>query len=135
NKGKGRVAVAFGGDGSCNQGTVFEAMNLAVVLKLPVIFVFENNGYSEHTGFAYAVGSGDLAARSRAFGMPATKAGGADFFSVYEATREAVERARDGGGPSTLEFAICRFYGHVEGDPQRYRGKGEVQRLRDTMDC
>jgi pyruvate dehydrogenase E1 component alpha subunit len=135
NAGKGGVAVAFGGDGSCNQGTVFEAMNLAVVLKVPAIFVFENNGYSEHTGFSYAVGSHDIAARSAAFGMPAVKADGADFFSVYEATREAVERARNGGGPTTLEFAICRYYGHVEGDPQRYRGKGEVQRLRQTMDC
>jgi pyruvate dehydrogenase E1 component alpha subunit len=135
NKGDGGVAVAFGGDGSCNQGTVFEAMNLAVVLKVPAIFVFENNGYSEHTGVAYAVGSGDVAARAAAFGMPAIKADGSDFFSVYEATREAVERARSGGGPTTLELAICRFYGHVEGDPQRYRGKGEVQRLRENLDC
>ena len=61
----GRVSVAFGGDGSCNQGTVFEAMNLAVVLQVPAIFVFEDNGYSEHTGMAYAVGSKDIAARTR----------------------------------------------------------------------
>jgi TPP-dependent pyruvate/acetoin dehydrogenase alpha subunit len=104
NAGEGRVAVAFGGDGSCNQGTVFEAMNMAVVLKAPAIFVFENNGYSEHTGVSYAVGSGDITERSRAFGMPATKADGADFFSVYEATREAVERARNGGGPSEAQL-------------------------------
>jgi len=71
--GKGRVSVAFGGDGSCNQGTVFEAMNLAVVLQAPVIFVFENNGYSEHTGASYAVGSKDITARSRGFGMPAER--------------------------------------------------------------
>ena len=135
NAGNGRVAVAFGGDGSCNQGTVFEAMNMAVVLKAPVLFVFENNGYSEHTGVSYAVGSGDSSARSAAFGMPAIKADGSDFFSVYEATCEAVERARNGGGPSSLEFAICRYYGHAEGEPQRYRGKGEVARLRETMDC
>ena len=70
-RGEGRVSVAFGGDGSCNQGTVFEAMNMAVVLQAPAIFVFENNGYSEHTGASYAVGSKDIAARSRGFGMPA----------------------------------------------------------------
>ena len=57
NRGQGNVSVAFGGDGSCNQGTVFEAMNMAVVLKVPALFVFENNGYSEHTGADYAVGS------------------------------------------------------------------------------
>ncbi|HXW10368.1 MAG TPA: thiamine pyrophosphate-dependent dehydrogenase E1 component subunit alpha, partial [Steroidobacteraceae bacterium] len=59
NRGDGKVSVGFGGDGSCNQGTVFEAMNMAVVLKVPAIFVFENNGYSEHTGCDYAVGSKD----------------------------------------------------------------------------
>ena len=118
-----------------NQGTVFEAMNLAVVLKVPTIFVFENNGYSEHTAFEYAVGSGDIAGRAEAFGMPAIKADGADFFSVYDATKQAVERARKGEGPATLEFAICRFYGHVEGDPQNYRGPDEVKNLRETMDC
>ncbi len=61
--GRNRVSVAFSGDGACNQGTTFEAMNLAVVLKLPVLFVFENNHYSEHTGVSYAVGSNDIAAR------------------------------------------------------------------------
>ncbi len=135
NQGKDRVTLSFGGDGSCNQGTVFEAMNLAVVLKVPTIFVFENNGYSEHTAFEYAVGSGDIAGRAEAFGMPAIKADGADFFSVCDATQQAVERARKGEGPSTLEFAICRYYGHVEGDPQNYRGPDEVKNLRETMDC
>lgn len=132
---KGQVAVSFGGDGSCNQGTVFEAMNLAVVLKVPVIFIFENNGYSEHTGVSYAVGSGDIAARSAAFGMPAVKVDGSDFFAVFDATSKAVAHARAGGGPTTLELTTCRYYGHVEGDPQRYRGKGEIQRLREDMDC
>src|SRR5512140_1487523 len=81
-RGEGHVSVAFGGDGSCNQGTVFEAMNLAVVLQAPAIFVFENNGYSEHTGASYAVGSKDITARSRGFGMPAERVDGSDFFAV-----------------------------------------------------
>ena len=134
-RGEGRVSVAFGGDGSCNQGTVFEAMNMAVVLQAPTIFVFENNGYSEHTGASYAVGSKDIAARSRAFGMPAETVDGSDFFAVYEAMLRALARARDGGGPSAIEATTTRFYGHFEGDPQKYRAKDEVARQRETMDC
>lgn len=135
NRNDGTVSVAFGGDGSANQGTVFEALNLAVVLKVPAIFVFENNGYSEHTGAAYAVGSGDIAARTRAFGMPAEKCDGADFFAVYEAMGRAVEHARAGRGPAAIEPQITRFYGHFEGDPQLYRAKDEVRTQRETMDC
>jgi len=134
-KGNRQVSVAFGGDGSANQGTVFEAMNMAVVLKVPVIFILENNGYSEHTGAAYAVGSRDLAARSRAFGMAAECVDGADYHAVYEAMGRAVARAKRGEGPTTIEAAITRYYGHFEGDPQNYRAKDEVARLRETMDC
>jgi acetoin:2,6-dichlorophenolindophenol oxidoreductase subunit alpha len=130
-----RVSVAFGGDGSCNQGTVFEAMNLAVVLRAPVIFVFENNGYSEHTGASYAVGSKDIAGRARGFGMAAEVCDGADFFAVYEAAARAVARGRAGEGPSAIEAKITRYYGHFEGDPQLYRAKDEVKRLRESMDC
>lgn len=135
NRGNKNVSVAFGGDGSCNQGTVFEAMNLAVVLKVPTIFVIEDNGYSEHTGASYSVGSKDIAARSRAFGMPAERVDGADFFAVYEAMGRAVDRAHRGEGPSTIEATITRYYGHFEGDPQNYRAKDEVAQLRETMDC
>src|ERR1700691_2925211 len=78
--GTGTLAVSFTGDGGSNQGTVFEAMNLAVVLQLPAIFVFENNGYGEYTGASYAVGSRDIAGRAAGFGMPATKVSGDDFF-------------------------------------------------------
>ncbi len=135
NRGQGRVSVAFGGDGSCNQGTVFEAMNLAVVLQAPAIFVFENNGYSEHTGASYAVGSKDIARRAEGFGMPAEKVDGSDFFCVDEAMQRSLQRARSGGGPSTIEATTTRFYGHFEGDPQKYRAKDEVARQRETMDC
>jgi TPP-dependent pyruvate/acetoin dehydrogenase alpha subunit len=133
--GTGTVAVAFTGDGGSNQGTTFEAMNLAVVLQLPAIFVFENNGYGEYTGAAYAVGSRDIAGRAAGFGLPAVKANGDDFFAVHEAAREAIERARSGGGPSAIEVDTCRFYGHHSGDAQLYRGKDEVQRLREERDC
>ena len=135
NRGEGQVSVAFGGDGSSNQGTVFEAMNLAVVLKVPALFIFENNGYSEHTGADYAVGSRDIAGRCRGFGMPADTCDGADFFAVYEAAGRLVAAARAGHGPATLEPRITRFFGHFEGDPQLYRAKDEVRRQRESMDC
>lgn len=82
--GKGKVAITFSGDGACNQGTTFEAMNMAVVTKAPCIFVFENNHYSEHTGFEYAVGTQqDIASRAEAFGMRVWRADGTDFFAVH----------------------------------------------------
>jgi pyruvate dehydrogenase E1 component alpha subunit len=128
------VAVSFTGDGGSNQGTVFEAMNMAVVLKVPKIFVFENNGYGEHTGASYAVGS-DIASRAEGFGMPVFKADGFDFFSVHDAARSAVERAREGGGPSVVYAEGTRYGGHYEGDPQSYREKGESERLKSEKDC
>jgi pyruvate dehydrogenase E1 component alpha subunit len=134
-RGDRNVSVAFGGDGSSNQGTTFEAMNMAVVLKVPAIFVIENNGYSEHTGADYAVGCGDIAGRAAAFGMPAECVDGVDFFAVHEAMGRAVDRARGGGGPSTLVANTTRFFGHFEGDPQNYRAKDEVARHREGMDC
>jgi len=133
--GTGKVAVCFSGDGASNQGTTFEALNMAVVLQLPAVFVFENNQYGEGTGFSYHCGSRDIAGRAAGFGLPAVKVNGDDFFEVHEAAYEAVERARSGGGPSVIEVDTCRFYGHHSGDAQLYRGKDEVKRLRDERDC
>ncbi len=133
--GTGTVAISFTGDGGSNQGTTFEAMNMAVVLKLPAIFVFENNQYGEGTGWSYAVGSKDIAGRAKGFGLPAVRVNGDDFFAVHDAAGEAIERARSGGGPSAIEVDTCRFYGHHSGDAQLYRGKDEVKRLRDERDC
>ena len=133
--GTGTVAVCFSGDGASNQGTTFEALNMAVVLQLPAVFVFENNQYGEGTGWRYAVGSQDIAGRAGGFGLPAVKVDGDDFFEVHEAAREAVERARSGGGPSVIEVDTCRFFGHHSGDAQLYRGKDEVKRLREERDC
>ncbi len=131
-----KVAIAFSGDGACNQGTTFEAMNFAVVTQAPCIFVFENNHYSEHTGVDYAVGTArDIASRAEAFGMKVWRGDGADFFAVYETMREVLEYVRAGNGPAAVEFDTERFFGHFEGDPQRYRGPGELDRLRDTRDC
>lgn len=131
-----KVSITFSGDGACNQGTTFEAMNLAVVTKAPCIFVFENNHYSEHTGFQYAVGtSHDIASRAEAFGMRVWRADGTDFFAVHDTMRELLEYVRAGNGPAAVEFDTERFFGHFEGDPQRYRGEGEIDRIRATRDC
>jgi pyruvate dehydrogenase E1 component alpha subunit len=133
--GTDRVGVSFTGDGGSNQGTTFEAMNMAVVLKVPAIFMFENNGYGEGTAAGYAVGSKDIASRAKGFGMPAVKVDGADIFAMYEACQKAVEHCRSGKGPIAIEATITRFRGHFEGDAQQYRGKGEVKRLMEEMDC
>ena len=134
--GKGKVSISFSGDGACNQGTTFEAMNMAVVTHAPVIFVFENNHYSEHTGVDYAVGTNkDIASRAEAFGMKVWRGDGCDFFSVNETMREVLEHVRAGNGPAAVEFDTERYYGHFEGDPQRYRGEGELDRIRAERDC
>ncbi len=134
-RGSGEVAVSFSGDGSVNQGTCFEAMNLAVVLKVPAVFVIENNYYSEHTSISYAVGTDDLKARTEAFGFPVFVADGSDFFAVYEAAGKAVEHARSGNGPAGVFCEMGRYYGHFVGDPQGYRAPGEVKALRQDSCC
>lgn len=131
----GRVAISFSGDGSVNQGTCFEAMNLAVVLKVPAVFVIENNYYSEHTNIEYAVGCDDLKARTEGFGFPVFVADGADFFSVYEAAGKAIEHARAGNGPAGIFAEVGRFHGHFVGDPQHYRADGELDELREKSCC
>lgn len=132
----GSVSVVFFGDGAANQGTNFESMNLAVTWDLPVIFVLENNGYAESTSPKYTarVGTENISDRARGFGMPAITVDGNDFFAVYEAAGEAIERARKGGGPSFIECKTLRYYGHFEGDAQTYRPKGEVKGARANND-
>ncbi len=134
-QGTNHVAVCFLGDGASNQGGVFESMNLAVVLKVPVVFIFENNRYGEFTGASFAVGSGDIAGRARGFGLPAERVDGSDYIAVYEAAGNAIERARSGEGPQAVEAETYRFYGHFEGDPQAYRSKEELESTRSEHDC
>ena len=133
-KGTGGVAVAFFGDGASNQGTTLEALNLATVWNLPAVFVAENNGYAESTAPRWSVSGQSIGDRAAAFGMPGATVDGFDFFAVYEAAGEAVERARQGGGPSLIEIKFLRYYGHFEGDSQLYRGENEVARVKATKD-
>ena len=133
-KGENGVAVAFYGDGGSNQGLIFEAYNLANIWKLPVIFICEDNGYAEATPSSYSV-AGSQVARANGFGMPAVEVDGFDFFAIHDAMKDAVERARNGEGPSLLHIKTARFYGHFVGDAQTYRGDGEIDQLRADKDC
>jgi pyruvate dehydrogenase E1 component alpha subunit len=133
-KGENGVAVAFYGDGGSNQGLIFEAYNMANIWKLPVIFICEDNGYAEATPSSYSV-AGSQVARANGFGMPGVEIDGFDFFAVYDAMRDAVERARNGEGPSLIHIKTARFYGHFVGDAQTYRGDGEIEKLRAEKDC
>ena len=130
----GGVAIAFVGDGASNQGTTFESYNLANVWNLPVIFVVEDNRYAESTASAWSVG-GSQVGRANGFGMPGEEVDGHDFFAVWEAARNAVERARGGGGPSLLHVKLYRYYGHFEGDATTYKAPGEVEQMKAQFDA
>jgi acetoin:2,6-dichlorophenolindophenol oxidoreductase subunit alpha len=130
----GGVTVSFFGDGATNQGAFHESVNLASILKLPVLFVIENNGYGEATPVAYHVNIRDLAARAASYGIPGSIVEGMDFFDVFEKASEAVARARRGEGPTLLECKTYRYFGHYVGDPLTYRTKEESDKVRTTRD-
>tara|TARA_B110000503_G_scaffold131902_1_gene207192 strand:- start:507 stop:1481 length:975 start_codon:yes stop_codon:yes gene_type:complete len=130
-KNKG-VSMAFIGDGASDQGTVAESLNLAVVLELPMIFMYENNFYAEFTRNPKP--EGRIAERAGAFGMPSIVVDGSDFFAVHAACRDAIERGRSGGGPTAIEAVSARYYGHYEGDAQAYRDTDEMHRQRKDGD-
>jgi pyruvate dehydrogenase E1 component alpha subunit len=130
----GGVAIAFVGDGGSNQGTTLESMNLAKAWNLPAIFVFEDNGYAESTSSSWSV-SGDLVERGKAYGIPSRRVDGHDFFEVWDAAREAIERARAGEGPSVIHVKLARYYGHFEGDAMTYRAPGEIDKIKAEKDC
>ena len=130
-----QVAVAFFGEGAASIGALHEAMNLAAIWKLPVIFVCENNGYAQSTPVEYAVAVPRIAERAAAYGMPGVTVDGQDVCAVWEATKAAVDRARGGGGPSLIECLTYRYYGHHQGDDtSRYRTKEEESAARER-DC
>ena len=131
----GKVAVAFFGDGGGNQGAFHESMNLAAVWKLPVIFVCENNHYAISTSVKTSTAMGSFYQRAAGYGIPGVKVNGNDALAVYEAAKEAVDRARRGEGPSMIECDTYRYRGHHEGDDQLYRTKEEVQAVKDENDC
>jgi 2-oxoisovalerate dehydrogenase E1 component len=128
----GQVAVAFFGDGAVNHGAFHEAVNLATVQDVPVIFVCENNLYATATPLTMATKNTDIASRAAAYGLPGVAVDGNDAVAVWEAAREAVERARAGGGPTLIEARTYRTVGHHEGDPLvgTYRTQAELDAWR-----
>lgn len=113
--GRDSVTIVFFGDGASNQGTFFESMNLAAIWKLPVIFICENNGYSEWTP-TEKLTAGRIADRGTPMGIPGVQVDGNDVEAVYDATATAVARARAGEGPSVIEARTYRWHGHNEGE-------------------
>ena len=130
-RGEGSVCLSFFGEGAMAEGQVHEAMNLAGVRDLPVVFVCENNLYGEMTPAEEQHHVEGFAARGDVYGMPGETVDGMDVREVYDATSEAVERARAGEGPSLLICETYRYRGHYEGDPTRYRTDEEVERWRE----
>jgi acetoin:2,6-dichlorophenolindophenol oxidoreductase subunit alpha len=132
-KGNGNVAVPFFGDGSTNIGAFHEAANMACALKLPVVFVCENNEYGEFTAREKTMAITDIVDRAAGYGMPGVIVDGMDVVAIHEAATEAVNRARRGEGPSLLEAKTYRYYNHhgVQNLGLKYRTDDEVATWRE----
>ncbi|MFH2132986.1 MAG: thiamine pyrophosphate-dependent dehydrogenase E1 component subunit alpha [bacterium] len=126
-QGTDNVTICFYGDGSSNQGTVHEAMNLASIWSLPVVFVGENNGVAEFTHQSDHQNIQSLAERATAYGIPGVSVDGNDILAVREAASEAISHARKGNGPTILECRTFRIGGHFVGDPEPYRSADDVK--------
>jgi len=123
----GNVSVAFFGDGAANEGAFHEALNLASVWQLPVVFVCENNLYGFSTHYRRVTNIENIADRAAAYGIPGIVADGMDVNDVYEKGGDCIQRARDGKGPAILECKTYRFRGHSRFEPAVYRGKDELE--------
>ncbi|MEM7521073.1 MAG: thiamine pyrophosphate-dependent dehydrogenase E1 component subunit alpha [Pseudomonadota bacterium] len=124
--GTGAVTVCFFGDGANNEGAFHEALNMASVWKLPVVFVCENNKYGMSTSTERSTAVKNIADRAAAYAMPGATVDGNDFSAVTEAVDAAVANARDGHGPSLVENLTYRWRGHSKSDRNRYRSKEEI---------
>ena len=129
-KGKDTVIVCFFGDGGANEGAVHEGMNLAGALRLPMVFVVENNGYSVSMPVGEATAAEDYASRAAGYGMPGVTVDGQDPVAVHEAVHAAVARARRGDGPSLVEAVLLRWEPHSLGIPDT-RSEQEMARARE----
>ncbi len=132
--GTDRVAVSFFGDGASNQQNFHEAINLAAIWRLPVVFVCENNLYQISLPYSKQQAIKSVAERGAAYGIPGVSVDGQDVLAVYEVAREAIERARRGEGPTLIEAKTYRFRGHFEGDPQIYRSEDEIKWWMENKD-
>jgi 2-oxoisovalerate dehydrogenase E1 component alpha subunit len=132
----GQVALTTMGEGSSNQGDVHEGLNFAAIHKLPFVFVVENNGYAISVPAAKEVSVEDVADRASGYGIPGVVVDGADVLACYKASKEAVDRARSGGGPTLIEAKVTRLTGHSSDDQQtKYRSEEELEsdKARDPL--
>jgi pyruvate dehydrogenase E1 component alpha subunit len=130
-RGEDRAAVAFFGDGAVHQGAFHETLTFAALFRCPVMFVCENNLYAETTAVDYHLIAGSVTAMAAPYRIPAERVDGMDLFAVREAAARALDRARQGGGPTLLEAMTYRYYGQYEGDTQTYKPPEEVAAWRE----
>ncbi len=126
-----QVVVCFFGDGATNQGTFHESLNMASLWGLPIVYCCENNGWAQFTPKGATTKIADLAKRAIAYDMVGVTVDGDDVTAVYKVAKEAIERARNGDGPTLLECKTHRWFGHYVGDPQNYRDKEEIAQCRE----
>ena len=121
----GQVAVCFFGEGATDEGIFHESLNIASIMKLPIVYVCENNGWAEFTPMHIHMPVKSVSERAVAYDMPGVTVSN-DFFKIYHAAGEAVRRARSGRGPSLLEIKSLRWHGHFAGDAQKYRPEDNI---------
>jgi pyruvate dehydrogenase E1 component alpha subunit len=114
---KDNVVIDFFGDGAAQRGDFHESLNLASALRLPIVYVLENNGYAEYTPLRKHFGGEDFASRGQGYGLPGLRVDGQDVYAVYETAQAAIARAREGQGPTLLECVTYRFRNHCEIEP------------------
>jgi acetoin:2,6-dichlorophenolindophenol oxidoreductase subunit alpha len=124
---KDQIVLCFFGDGVANLGDFHEGLNLAGAMKLPIVFICENNLYGMTTPAGKAMAIQDISSRAAGYGFPGLTVDGNDILAVVEASQEAVQRARSGNGPTLIECKTYRWYGHSPADPETYRTKEEVE--------
>ncbi len=133
-RGGKQVTVCYMGDGAVRQGALHETFNMAMLWKLPVIFVCENNGYAMGTSVERTTNMTDIYKIGLGYDMPSKAVDGMKCETVHEAIAEAAERARDGNGPTFLEICTYRYRGHSMSDPAKYRSKEEVEDYKTNKD-
>src|SRR5881275_768519 len=124
---KPNIVVAFSGDGSTSLGSWHEALNFAGVARLPIVYVVQNNLWAESVSVKSQTAVEDLSVKAQGYGFPGVTIDGNDVVEVYRTAREAIHRARTGGGPTLIECKTYRWYGHSEIDPAKYRSPEEVE--------
>jgi len=134
-RGSDRVSATYFGEGASNQGQVFESFNIAALMKLPCIYIIENNKYGMGTSVERASASRDLSKNAAPWGIPGVQVDGMDVAAVKEAAMIAVAHCRSGAGPYLMEVKTYRYRGHSMSDPAKYRTREEVQKMRSERDC